>query len=613
MPDFELGEIDPSLSRAVTRGVERSFQPGGFAERALSALDRRGLLPGGVNNKWVGTGTTVASATTRNMSRFDTIAPKYLRDLWRDTWMESRNQMAIINRNNEAAGVTMPEHIVRNKALRAAITHPNLGGANYENWIAGIKSVARTDPAKAAFLSNHLQLMMGDQPYSPMKFGYDAEGNIKFEPESRYETSDLFKHVMGDPELAEKLKGKWHPAKAPGSMAKAVRPFMRYSHFALAPAAALKHMAQVPGFVSNMTSFQNGLVTFGAMFGPGRTQAIDMMHANDAAADFFTDIVSDEWHYLNGWYSKVKWLNPKVGRWLARQGATPLLRGLRYRLMPMAAAQGNSILHESAEILSRDPHNRAAQVNLGYLNLRHQDVMQEFLANNHTFSKETIRTAINNSIEQRVFFNNPAYRSALALSPTGKAFTAYHWMGQNEKSWFQRNLMQAFHSRNPVQVASVIATMSILYPGVHWAMSKINEVLLGKKNPLDAAKEIIDPTEDAKMQSHLIQTYVEMTGWGVEWSKINAAYNHQLLEATVGAQGKSAANLIQDTAKATTVLGEGHIRASYPLWRDVLEDMPLHIGDYAAHEYFPTRAEEQERKPVTSRSLAAKYRRKPSE
>lgn len=615
MPEFE---INPSIQRRIFETAETSMKPGGFLARTMDALGAKGLLPGGSQNPFVYTGTSLASAVGHRMGRFDTIATgksgKFGRDLWRETWLESRKQMSVINANNEKAGITVPEHIVHNTAMRAAVR--KVGGSNNELWIAFLKGVIKEHgpvygPSKAAFLANNLQVMMGDQPYSPMKFGYDVEGNIKFKPEGRYETSDLFKNVMGQDDLYQQLKGKWHPAEAPGPIDKIASKITAYSHFALAPAAALKHVSQYAGLASNMTSFQNGYVTYGSFFGKGRQNAIAMMKANDAGADMFTEIIADQHRYATGWYSKVKWLNPRIGKWVARQGATPFLRGLRHRLIPMSAAQGAFVLHESAEILGRDPTNRAAQINLKYLGLEPSEVMREWGSNNGAFTRdangvsETIKTAINNSIDQRVFFNNPGYRSALALSPTGRLLTAYHWMGQNEKSWFQRELVRAYQSRNPMQIGSLIATMSLLYPGVHWAMAKFNDVTQGKINPLEAAEEIIDPTQDAKMQSHIFQTYVDMMGYGVEWSKINAAVHHQLLEEGVGAQGKAAANHIMDFTAGVAGAAQGDWHKTYPLWRDILEDLPFHIGGWVAHTEFPTRAEQQANKPLTSKRMAA--------
>lgn len=617
MPEFE---IDPSLPRAVFSRLESSAKPGGFLARTLDSLGAKGLLPGGSQNRFVNYGTSLASSVAHNMGRFDTIATgesgKFGRDLWRQTWMEHKTQMATINANNAAAGITMPEHIVHNTAMRAAVR--KVGGTGNEHWISFLKATINEHgptygPTKAAFLANHLQMMMGDQPYSPMKFSYNGEGNIEFKPERRFETSDLFKNVMSDKDLGEKLYGKWHPAKAPGAIAKGMGVATRYSHFSLAPAATLKHVAQYAGLASNMTSFENGLVTYGAFFGTGRSNAIALMKANDAGADMFTEITADLHRYRTGWYSKVKWLNPKIGQWLARQGATPFLRGLRHRLIPMAAAQGNFVLHEAATILERDPTNRAAQINLKYLGLEPAEVMREWHSNGGKFAinsqgipvSETIKTAINNSIEQRVFFNNPGYRSALALSPTGRLLTAYHWMGQNEKSWFAREFTRAYQSRNPMQIASLMGTMVVLYPGVHWAMSKINELTQGKLSPQEAAQQIIDPTEDAQMQAHLMQTYIDMVGYGVEWSKINASVHHRLFEEGVGAQAKAAGNLLMDTAAAGKGAVTGQWHQTYPLWRDVLEDMPFHMTGWLAHDMFPTRAEQQAQKPLTSKRMAA--------
>lgn len=611
MPEFE---IDPSISRRAFEGVEGSFKPGGWVSRQLDALGQKGLLPGGSQNRFVDSGLSLASAVAHNTSRFDTIATgqsgKFGRDLWRMTWMEAKNQEAVINRQNEAAGLNMSEHVVRNQALKTAIAKK--GGTNYEHWITFLKAAEREHgPAKAAFLANHLQLMMGDEPYSPMKFRWDAEGNLKRSKELRYETSDLFKHVMSDPQLSQSLEGRWHPARKADPIAKGFQGLARASHFALAPAAALKHMSQFPGLMSNMTSFENGLTTLQAFFGKGREDAMAMMKANDAAADMFTEMSGDIYRYKTGWYSKAKWLNPKLGMWIARQGATPGLRSLRYRLIPMAAAQGHFVLHEAAGILEDDPSNVAARVNLQYLGLRPEEVMHEWAANNGSFARdergvsETIKTAVNNSIEQRVFYNNPGYRAALALSPMGRFATTYHWMGQNEKSWFQREWVRAYQSRNPVQIASLIATMSLAYPGVHWAMAKVNDVLIGKRDPEEAGEEMFDPINDAKAQADLMQTYIDMTGWGTEWSKVNATLHHNLLEASVGAQGKAGVNLIQDFAHGgVDVVTGGH--DAYPFYRDVLEDMPLHIGSRIAHAEFPTRAEIEAKKPMTRQRMAAK-------
>jgi len=605
LPTPKLPEQDPSLSRYVFSKVESSFKPGGFVAKQLDTLSKKGLLPGGVNHPMMQDGMGLVSAVAHNLGRFDTIATgtsgKFGRDLWRDTWMEAKNKAAEINNANRAAGISMPDHIVNYKALRSAIKE--VGGDNYEHYITFLKAAEQEHgPAKAAFLANSLQLMMGDKPYHPLRFSYDGEGNIKFEKIYESQTSDLFRHVMKDPELGPKLSGRWSEAKKPGAITSAAQMFTGYSHMALAPGAVLKHIPQVPGLMSNLTSFENGYVTLGALFGKGFADGQALLKFNDAAADMHTDMAADVWRYKNGWYSKAKWLNPKIGMWLARQGATPFLRGLRYRLSTAAGVQGHFVLHEAAHILERDPHNRAAQVNLGYLGLRHEDVMHEWYALNRQLSMETKRTAINTNIEKRAFSYNPAYRSAMALSPVGRAATVYEWMTQNEKSWFQRELVRALHSRSPMQLGSFAATMGLLYPGVHWAMSKVNEVYQGKKDPMEAGKEVIDPAEDAQMQAHMIQVYVDMMGIGTEWSKVNAASHGRLLEEGIGGRMRAAYNLIQDSAHAVT--GKGH-RAAYPLWRDILEDLPWHVGSWAAHKYFPTRAEIAARKPMTAARRAA--------
>jgi hypothetical protein len=618
MPEMPKFEIDPSVSRRAFEAIESSFKPSGWASRMLDSLGQKGLLPGGSQNRIIDGTASLASTVGHNLGRFDTIATgasgKWGRDMWRQVWMEGKNQQAMINNHNASIGKQVPEHIVRNNAMRAA--NKAVSGPNNEAWVGFLRAVIKEHgpvygPQKAAFLATNLQLMMGDQPYSPVKFSYDGDGNIKWEPEGRYETSDLFKNVMGHQDLYEALKGKYHPARPPSTLTKGMSQLTRWGHYSLAPAAALKHMAQVPGLLSNMTSFQNGYVTLGALHGTGRADAIALLHNNNAGAEMFTDIQADELRYKLGWYSKAKWLNPKVGRWLAQQGATPGLKGLRYRLIPAAGAQGNFVLHEAATILERYPNDVAAKINLKFLGLEPSEVMHEWYSNNRAFARdangvsETIKTAINNNIEQRVFFNNPGLRSALALSPMGRIGTVYHWMGQNEKSWFQRELVRAYQSKNPVQIASLIATMGILYPGTHWIMAKLNEAWSGKTSPMQAAKEMVDPTEDAQMQAHILQTYVDMMGVGVEWSKINAAANHQLLEEGVGAHIKAGGNLIQDSTAGAVGIFEGEPHKAYPFYRDVLEDMPFHVGGWAAHTWFPTRKEIEAKKPMTSKRRAA--------
>lgn len=591
MPDIE---ISPSITRTIVEGAETL---------AKSPAMKRAFKAPIVGKALEGASNVLNSFADKTFS-IDNIATGESGANVREWWGNFKKQQAFheqrIAQQNIANKTEQLKYIVKNQAKRAA--RKDLGGHNDANIVKLVADVkAEHGPMKAARIANHLQQMLGDEPFTPTKFSTLPSGKVKAEPDYGKTTGQLRYNIMRNKGLAKELDPLMDLPEKQSDIARELGAAYGVSHAVLAKYAAPKHLTQFVMMFANTTSLNTGLMTLRAGFGAGRDGAIGLMKFNHAGGEFFTDIQADMHKYKTGQIKDIKWLSPEVGQWLSKNvaTATPGMRGLRDRLVPMAAAKGYYEAIEAIQKLIADPKDRAAQVNLQYLGIKDwQSAVSRYAANGNVIHKVDARTAMDTSIFQRAFHNNEIFRSHFSQSQIGRYVTTYHWVGQNIKRGYQREIMRAFYSRNPIQIASTLAILGVAYPEATWAIHKGLALLRGQPQPT--------PEEHAKRFFNNMNLLTDMTGWGVEYGIINSAVNRELADHEMGGQISRIIRTTEDLAAGAKGKAMGQKHAMWPLYRDLLESLPYGAGDLMAHHYFPTRAEIQAAKPMTTKRIAAK-------
>jgi hypothetical protein len=516
---------------------------------------------------------------------------------------------AVINKNLEQQKIVWPEGKTRAIAMKQARKDKAL--KNDALIVGHIAWTAKEHgPEHAAHVANWWQLALQDKEYFPPEFRTGPEGQVTRKPGTK-PTSMLRENIM----KARDIKGKAmkqelydigakrmsQPPKQPEG-GRAASGLYRGMRGIVAPFAAAKHLEQFAALGANQPSTSTLWKTYMASFGSGRKEIMDIARANDAMGSFMSDAAADVWRYRNGIFNQ-KWIPPEIGQKLSKYaGSMPLLRAVRERLVPMAAAKGYFTTTHEIERLLKDPKNQEAKLNLSYMGFKeHQqaDLIDRYRANGMKLHPEDARTAINTSVEQYAFTTNPLWRSRFGLHPVTRFLTPYHWAAQGTKGMVLRDMKHAMKMRNPVQLASTIAAYSAR-AGVIYSVGKVLNIMRGVMVP-----QTQSPEDDAKRFSMNMHMFAEMVGWGQEWGVVNAAAHRHLADSTYGAHIGNAIRATEDLTYGTTMYLAGRENALKPFARDMLEEIPWYLGDHLAHSWFPTQAEKQAARPMTADRLRA--------
>jgi hypothetical protein len=563
----------------------------GKAIQHMGSLDNIGGKSGPVLNKAMSAYSQARDAKMLELSRFGSqkAGPGAFTGPPQQSWMIERTA------KNHARGL--------------------VGLENDMNWIGIIKAVKNEHgPYTAQRVAIQLQNEFGDLPY-PIKdrptYETDPATGQTIERATTGMQGRLRRNISAEPDLSDVLLGKQGqfgamplpPAWEKQMWGEASR-VSRLGDIAMLPRVTVKHIPQITtGGIPN-ASFRNQMLWFTSMFGSGRKGTEQLMLANGVGGEFYHRAIEDDYRWRTG--KMQNYIPGPVGQFLQKNMVAPGLGYMRDKMVLGSIGQGYGIMNEAVQKLLLDPKDQTARMAMTYLRLDPTEVMAYFKANGQ-ISPEHMQTALYENMVQRAYTRNPAIKSLWQSSPSGGFMNQYHSFQQAYRRSVQRNFMQALQTGDAGRIAAMLAHYAIIYPAVAWGTYSLVRLMTGRDDPQEALKRVTHPVDvisDAKNYGDDINFLLDQMGLGILYSELNSASQHRLLNTLAGPKINFAANYLEDAASGIAGSMKGQKKAMYPISRDIFNTFPIG-GSILAHKLFPTRAEEQAKKPMTARRLAA--------
>jgi hypothetical protein len=588
MPD------SPTINRALYEGVEK-YGPE-LIKGAKDIATKINPTLGAKVSSGLDYATSSLSQFAHNAFSFDSVATgksgALLKEGWGDYQRAIDKHLSLIMQQANATGTSsqmaggVAERIARRYARNEVFGRD-------DNILAAMLHAYRIEhgPEKALNMGDILQTMFKESPrqgYNPRTGGVDTKN-----------VTTRFKTNMGKNPLTKDLGFRVSTYQAPGGTERVLGTGMAHI---LAVKAGMEHMSQISNLMLGSNSWSSFFKSSEALFGQGYKNAQAEMLAHNAIGSALSDANNDIVKFNSG---LVKQFAPNsFGEFLSKNFPIPGLSTVRQRLMAMGAVQGRMVAQEAAFNLLKDPNDLVAKTNLKYLGIDFQKVLR-----NGQLDKEDIGRAMFENVQQRIFFNNEAYRSRFAQnSPIGRMVNMYHNFTIQQSRLLQREMVKAYESKNLLGAAKLITELSLIFPSVGFGIHALKDIWTGKEDPSTAANHLGEHETallDATNFANRIDGITSVAGFGIVSSYVRASMRRKLTNQMVGPFLGSMGELAEDTAVG--IAGKGGEHRWWPVYRDMLRDAPsFGIGSYLASEMFSTQQQINANKPMTTARIRAK-------
>jgi hypothetical protein len=605
---FELGEKAIS---SLVKGSEKSVahantQMGGklgstYVQEASTTFDKIGKNA----NQWLSGAFSLNSQIPKGHG--GTVLKDALNDYARTT----DHHQALIAAENKAKGITMSKGEIYNLATKGHANSPD------RNLQQGSRNLVfgKNDQ----ILSGSLHLITKEHGSEKAKNISDGLGVFFHEEAKPYGisgvngtrlvknlSSDLLtKNVLGKDAAGRAIPWGQSPYKERGAIEKKLT---SYGGAAMAYKAGIAHLTTPLNLLLN-SSLSSSFKAFNHMFGSSYEGARTQLQLLGALGEI-TSMEQDQlYKFEHGLIHKFQ--PGSFGEFVHNNFQIPFFNAIRIRTLTAAAMQGKYIAEEhAANLMSQDISKVArAKLELKWLGINPRDVESR----GGKLIDEEIRNAMYENANQRVFIDSGLHRARFATqSFVGRMVGMYHNYGAHQGNLILRTFQRHYAKGDAIGMMKDIAILGTVFPAAGAAVKSLESVWNGK-NPKDVKKEL-EATFDPKDFWSKVEAFSHTAGFGIMTNYTRSVSRMKLANAMLGPLGNIGVELAQDTYKAGAGLASGKDRGKgpdkvktwEPLARDVLHDIPsLGIGGIIAAHALPTQQTLNQRRPLTSKRLAA--------
>jgi hypothetical protein len=479
-------------------------------------------------------------------------------------------------------GLTNPRQLNSDAMHEAA---DNVYGSKREN-LARIMSAVHQEhgPAKVSQLTDYMGIILHEQKYSP-----PSGGDVS-------KTSSL---LAKSPLLQDKgIKFGASPYHPMTGTEQAVN---RYTTATLAPYVALWHGPQAILNSSLNAHLSSMVKALGDVYSPSTFENTkQQMIAQNGLGHLMLDEQTQLWNFKKGLISKFA--PNSIGEFLHKNFLLPGMSYVRSFNMVYSSAVGKYEAEHAAQAVLAGGKARIYGANkLADLGINWKEVVA-----NNGLTPDHTRVAMARMAQMNNFMESSGARSRFTVtSPWGRTLTMFHQYATMEGNLITKRLADSLMNKHdPLMTAQILTSLGLAFPTTGFFINNVIKGMTGREDhPIDAFTEQEKNYLEGKDFGDAHLMIGRMGAGGIWYDYTNAATKNKLAEAALGPVVNAGIELGTDSLKAVEA-GGPHKADQFK--RSLLRDIPSYgYGARLAHELYPTQAQRDAAKPMTSRRIAA--------
>jgi hypothetical protein len=495
--------------------------------------------------------------------------------------------LAVKSQQAKQAGTIVNPRQLQSDSMHEAAD--NVYGKKRENLARIMYAVHQEHgPAKVSQLTDYMGIILHEQAYNPPGTGLAAS-----------KTSSA---LAKDPQLEDLgIKFKPSPYHAMTGTEQAVN---RYTTATLAPYVALWHGLQAilnSGFNAHLSSMAKAL---GDVYSPKTFEATkQQLLSQNGLGHLMLQEQTELWNFKHG--LTAKFTPNSIGEFIHKNYLLPGMSYVRSFNMVYSSAVGKYEAEHAAQAVIAGGKNRIYGANkLADLGINWKNVVQ-----NGRLTQDETRVAMARMTQMNVFMESSGARARFTVtSPWGRTLTMFHQYATMEGNLITKKLADSLMRRHdPLQTAQILTTLGLAFPTAGFFINNVIKGMTGREDhPVDAFTEEEKNYLEGKDFGDALLMIGRMGAGGIWYDYTNAATRNKLAEAALGPVVNAGIELGTDALKANPLTEGGGEHKADQFKRDLLRDIPSYgYGARLAHELYPTQAQRNAAKPMTSRRIAA--------
>lgn len=483
--------------------------------------------------------------------------------------------------------------IVNPRQLQSDAMHEaadNVYGTKREN-LARIMYAVRAEhgDAKVTQLTDYMGIILHEQKYTL--------------PGTAQETSKTASLLAKSPQLTDLgLKFKASPYHAMTGTEQAVN---RYTTATLAPYVALWHGPQAilnSGFNAHLSSMVKAL---GDVYSPSTFENTkQQLLAQNGLGHLMLDEQTQLWNFKKGLINKFA--PNSIGEFLHKNYLLPGMSYVRSFNMVYSSAVGKyEAEHAAQAVLAGGKNMKYGANKLADLGINWKEVVA-----NNGLTPDHTRVAMARMNQLNNFMESSGARSRFTVtSPWGRTLTMFHQYATMEGNLITKRIADSLQRKHdPLQTLQILTTLGLAFPTAGFFINNVVKGMTGREeHPVDAFSTEEKNYLEGKDFGDALLMIGRMGAGGVWYDYANAATRNKLAEAALGPVANAGIELGTDAYKASPLSPGGSEHKADQFKRDLLRDTPSYgYGARLAHELYPTQAQRNAAKPMTSRRISAK-------
>jgi hypothetical protein len=306
------------------------------------------------------------------------------------------------------------------------------------------------------------------------------------------------------------------------------------------------------------------------------------------------------WNFNKGIISKFA--PNSIGEFLHKNFLLPGMSYVRSFNMVHSSLVGKYEAEHAAQAVLAGGKARTYGANkLAEFGINWKDVLQ-----NNGLTQDQTRIAMARMVQMNNFVESTGARARFTVtSPWGRTLTMFHQYAIMEGNLITKRLADSLtRKHDPLMTAQILTTIGLVFPTAGFAVNNVIKGMTGRENhPVDAFATQEKNYLEGKDFGDALLMIGRMGAGGIWYDYTNAATKNKLAEAALGPVVNAGIELGTDSLKAVEA-GGPHKADQFK--RDLLRDIPSYgYGARLAHELYPTQAQRDAAKPMTSRRIAA--------
>jgi hypothetical protein len=392
------------------------------------------------------------------------------------------------------------------------------------------------------------------------------------------------------------------------------RSFMNYGQRVIYPFVAIPHIGTTLNLALS-TPMKDLAKTAVDIIKQGEGNEVkqlqDFIHQTGIHASTSYSIYAANYYGSRGLLSKLA--NDDVGKFIYKSTHNPGFDPMRKWQVSIAGSTGINVAKDMAtKLFESGGTNRRAIYELERMGISKADVMMQ----KGQLNPDQLSKAVYRFVDSKVFLNTSMQRSYLARSnPYFRIGLMYHSYVTRQGRLIAESIAKPFITRDPILLAQTVAVLGVAFPLVGLLTKNVTMITRGDWDDVHWGQDFNDiagRNGTKAFASQMAEDYAHTAAFGIATSFMRGSGRYALSTALTGPVGNIVGGTLYDFGHPLYRGWEGKNMDFKPLLRDGIEYNPMavdNIGKLAAHEFLPTKREEELRHPKPQMKFKTKQKK----